>query len=134
MTVKEALDKIYAPKGLTSVIEGLINNDFSVLDNQKGTEASFDFANLKIKELQIQLDNCHSDWSWWSILGDLEYWKAAKNILEAGMIHGGELADVEAASRCLGSGCARVAAVCREHLVWQGHNQLGHGPGQNRER
>lgn len=96
MTVKEALDKIYAPKGVTSIIEGLINNDFSVLDNQKGTEASFDFANLRIKELQIQLDNCHSDWSWWSILGDLEYWKAAKNILEAGMIHSGELADVEA--------------------------------------
>lgn len=96
MTVPEAIAKIYAPKGVTSIIEGLMHDDLSVLDNQKGNEASFDFAVDKIKDLEVALDNCHSDWSWWSIMGDLEYWRAAKNILEAGLIHDGQLADVDA--------------------------------------
>ena len=96
MNVKEAIDMIYAPKGVTSVIAGIGNGDFSVLNNQKGIEASFAKAEEMTAKYQKQLDECKSDWSYWSILGDLAYWKAVKNILEAGTLNDGELANVEA--------------------------------------
>lgn len=96
MTVKEAIDKIYAPKGLTSVIAGVMNNDFSVLNNQKGIETTLGKTDEMIAKYQKQIDECQSDWAYWSILGDLEYWKAVKDILEAGKLNNGILADVEA--------------------------------------
>lgn len=34
------------------------------------------------------MDECKSDWSYWSILGDLEYWKSVRDILEAASITG----------------------------------------------
>lgn len=96
MTVKDAIDKIYAPKGLTSVIAGVMNNDFSVLNNQKGIETTLEKTDEMIAKYQKQIDECQSDWAYWSILGDLEYWKAVKDILEAGKLNNGILADVEA--------------------------------------
>jgi len=96
MNVKEAIEKIYAPKGITSIIAGIGNGDFSVLNNQKGIEVTFAKAEEMEAKYQKQLDECKSDWAYWSILGDLMYWKAVRNILEAGLINNGVLANVEA--------------------------------------
>lgn len=96
MTVQEAIDKIYAPKGLTSVIAGILNDDLSVLNNQKGIETSLSKVDKMISKYQQQMEECQSDWAYWSILSDLEYWKAVKNILTAGALNNGVVADVSA--------------------------------------
>lgn len=96
MTVNEAISKIHAPKGLTSILSGLASGDYSVIPHDKGIGADLIVAKEQVAKLQKAIDDCKSDWAYWSILGDLEYWKAVHNILEAGTINGGVLADVEA--------------------------------------
>lgn len=96
MTIKEAIDKIYAPKGMTSVIAGISTGDFSVLNDQKNIEISHNKAKEMIKKYKKDLKNCKSDWSYWSILSDLSYWEAIENILHAGTLNKGILADVKA--------------------------------------
>ncbi len=88
MKVTEVLSMIDAPKGLTSIIEGISQNDFSVMPHQKGLNATLEIAEEKVKLHQKQIDECKSDWAYWSILGDLEYWKAVKNILKAAELVG----------------------------------------------
>ena len=88
MKVTEVLSMIDAPKGLTSIIEGISQNDFSVMPHQKGLNATLEIAEEKVKLHQKQIDECKSDWAYWSILGDLEYWKAIKNILKAAELVG----------------------------------------------
>ena len=95
MTIKEAIEKIHAPKGITSVIAGVMSGDYSVFPHQKGIEADRKKAEEMVEGLKESLKNCTSDWSYWSILGDLEYWRAVLNILVAGEIGGGIVADVE---------------------------------------
>lgn len=88
MKLTEVLSMISAPKGLTSILVGISQNDFSVLPHQQGLEATMYVADEKIAIYQRQLDECKSDWSYWSILGDLAYWKAVKNILKGAEIVG----------------------------------------------
>lgn len=88
MKLTEILSMISAPKGLTSILNGIAQNDFSVLPHQKGLEATMFVADEKIAFYQKQLDECKSDWSYWSILGDLVYWKAVKNILKGAELVG----------------------------------------------
>lgn len=88
MKVTEVLSMIDAPKGLTSIINGISQNDFSVMPHQKGLNATLEIAEEKVKLHQKQIDECKSDWAYWSILGDLEYWKAVKNILKAAELVG----------------------------------------------
>lgn len=96
MTLTEALSKINAPKGFTSIIAGVSNGDYSVLPKESTLKTSMEEADSKIALYQKQMSECKSDWSYWSILGDLEYWKAIKNILEAAELVGeNNLPDVE---------------------------------------
>lgn len=126
MKLTEVLSMISAPKGLTSILEGIAQNDFSVLPHQKGLGATISVADEKIALHQKQLDECKSDWSYWSILGDLEYWKAVKNILKGAEIVGennmpvvkfenkamvvmGRIAETEKFGKYVLSECVRVA-------------------------
>lgn len=95
MTVNEAISKIHAPKGVTSILAGLSNGDYSVLPHEKGIGADLKTAEHQVALYDKQIQECKSDWAYWSILGDLEYWKAVRNILEAGSINNGILADVK---------------------------------------
>lgn len=88
MKLTEVLSMISAPKGLSSILAGITHNDYSVLPHQKGLEATIYIAYEKIRLHQSQLAECKSDWSYWSILGDLAYWKAIKNILKGAEIVG----------------------------------------------
>jgi hypothetical protein len=88
MKLVDVLSMISAPKGLTSILNGIQQNDYSVLPHQKGLLATILVANEQISIQKKRLDECQSDWSYWSILGDLEYWKAVRNILEGADIVG----------------------------------------------
>lgn len=88
MTTKQAIEAIYAPKGVTSVLNGIMSGDYSVFPHTGGEDSNLQKAASQVDKYQKQLDECKSDWSYWSILGDLEYWKAIKNILEAAHIVG----------------------------------------------
>ncbi len=95
MTTKQAIDSIYAPKGMTSILTGLMTGDYSVIPHDKGKGSDLEKANEMVAKYQKDIDNCTSDWSYWSILGDLEYWKAIRNILEAAALVGNDnLADI----------------------------------------
>jgi hypothetical protein len=96
MTVQEAINKIHAPKGVTSILAGVMSGDYSVLSDQNGIDASLVKAQEMVVQYQKQIDECTSDWSYWAILGDLTYWEAVRNILEAGTINNGIVADVYA--------------------------------------
>lgn len=96
MTVQEAIGNIHAPKGLTSVLNGLMSGDYSVLPHEKGIGADLKTAEENVAKYQKQLAQCTSDWSYWSILGDKAYWEAVRDILEAATIVGPDnLPDVE---------------------------------------
>lgn len=88
MKLSEVLKHIHAPKGLTSVIMGISEGDVSVMPHQDGVGAGSLYVNDKIAFHQKQLDECTSDWAYWSILGDLEYWKTVSDLLEASDITG----------------------------------------------
>lgn len=94
MTVQEAILKIHAPKGVTTVLAGVMSGDYSVLKEHDGLSASLSTAQEMVDKHQKQLNECQSDWAYWGILGDLTYWEAVRNILEAGTLNGGVLADV----------------------------------------
>jgi hypothetical protein len=88
MTTQEAIGAIHAPKGMTSVISGIMSNDFSVLPHEKGKGSDLAKASEMVEKYEQDLKNCKSDWAYWSILGDLEYWRTIHKILEAGELVG----------------------------------------------
>lgn len=88
MTVHEAINNIHAPKGLTSILAGISTGDFSVLPHKNGLNADYEKAKEMVVKHTKQLNECTSDWSYWSVLGDLSYWEAIQNILEAATIVG----------------------------------------------
>jgi hypothetical protein len=97
MTTKQAIEMIHAPKGMTSIIQGVMPGDYSVIPHDKGKDSDLNKAKGMVLKYQQELNDCKSDWSYWSILGDLEYWKAIVSILEAGELAGHDnLPDVPA--------------------------------------
>lgn len=65
-----------------------VQQALNVLPHDKGKDASLEKADEMVLYCQKQLDICNSDWAYWSILSDLEYWKAVRNILKAATIVG----------------------------------------------
>lgn len=110
MTVIEAISKIHAPKGLTSILAGISAGDYSVMPHNKGIDADILIADEEISKYEKAIDECKSDWAYWSILSDLEYWKAIKNILEAGKLSNGKLPDIDAPDL---EGCVLMDAIGR---------------------
>lgn len=90
MNLEFLLKKIYAPRGMTSVIQGLVNNDFSVLNNPTAIGTSIVDVEEKIKKYRKDLEECKSDWSYWSILSDLTFWEMVANILKGAELVGPE--------------------------------------------
>ena len=89
MKLSEVLEKIHAPKGLTSVMMGIAEGDMSVMPHKDGSiGVGLSYAEDMVTLYKKQLDECTSDWSYWSILGDLEYWKTVRDLLQASDITG----------------------------------------------
>jgi hypothetical protein len=111
MTTQQAINSIHAVKGTTSIIAGIMNNDYSVLPHDKGLGADLALAEQEVSIHQKRLDECKSDWAYWSILGDLEYWTAVKNILNAAALVGHDkLPDIPAPDL---KGCVVMDAIGR---------------------
>lgn len=97
MNVEEALSKIHSPKGMTSVIEGVLTGDFDSIRSQDATNASLTEARAKLESIQKTQAECKSDAAYWGYEGDAAYWRAVVSILEAAVITGPEnLPDIEA--------------------------------------
>lgn len=81
MKLSEILAQIEAPKGLSSVLAGISQSDYTVLPHMDGLTAKLSIAEEKVAQYEKQINECQSDWYYWSILGDLSYWRAVLNIL-----------------------------------------------------
>ena len=90
MHLKEILSSLSAPKGITSIINGVISDDFTVLPHQQGANAGLIEATEMVEKYEKQIQECKSDWQYWSILGDLEYWRAIMNVLKGAVLVGEE--------------------------------------------
>lgn len=97
MNVQEALSRIHAPKGVTSVISGVLSGDFAPIREQNGSKSSLQQAQGKLASAREAQQNCGSDWAYWGYQGDISYWSAVVDILEAAEIVGADnLPDVPA--------------------------------------
>lgn len=100
MNVQEALSQIHAPKGMTSVIAGVMSGDFDPIRDQSAVGSSLSEARKKLEAVVEAQRNCGSDWAWWGYQGDISYWKAVVSILEAADLVGADkLPDVPAPKR-----------------------------------
>jgi len=90
MKLEEALSRIHAPKGTTSVIAGMMSGDFGPIRDQSAVGASLESARLKLKSALDAQNSATSDWAYWGYAGDVAYWRCAVSLLEAAAITGTE--------------------------------------------
>ena len=110
MTLEEALRKIHAPKGVTSMIAGVMAGDFDPIREQNASGVALEEARNRLKKIKESQANCKSDWAFWGYEGDKAYWQATIFILEAAEITGPEnLPEIEAPS-----GRGVVMDVCHQ--------------------
>jgi hypothetical protein len=88
MNLQTALQAIHAPKGVTSIIEGISAGDFSVLKQESSLTSSLNEIIENVSKYEKQLNECKSDWAYWAILGDLAYWEASRDIVKAATLVG----------------------------------------------
>jgi len=88
MTVQDAIGNIHAPKGMTSLIAGVMSGDFDPIQNQDAVGASLAIAQEKLGAVKKAQLNCKSDWAYWGYQGDISYWTAVVDILKAAEITG----------------------------------------------
>jgi hypothetical protein len=88
MNLQEALQSVHAVKGVSSIIAGVSTGDYSVLPKEPTLQSSIVEAKSNIDKYQDMLNKCTSDWSYWSILGDLEYWESVHDILQSAELVG----------------------------------------------
>ena len=90
MNIDEALSKIHAPKGITSMLAGALSGDFDPIRGPDLITKNLDVAKGKLAEVIESQSNCRSDWAFWGYEGDKAYWSAVVNILEAAAIVGAD--------------------------------------------
>ena len=119
MNVDEALSRIHAPKGQTSIIAGLMSGDTDSIQSQNAVGASLETARRKLEDVKTAQRNCGSDWAYWGYEGDIAYWSAVVLILEAAELVGADsLPDVDAprTDGVVMDVCSRVQGFGREVL------------------
>lgn len=119
MNVEEALSRIHAPKGQTSIIAGLMSGDTDSIRTQSAVGASLEAARSKLEDVETAQQNCGSDWAYWGFEGDRAYWSAVVSILEAAELVGSDnLPDVDAprTDGVVMDVCSRVQNFGREVL------------------
>lgn len=90
MKLETAISAMSAPKNFEMIMTAALTNDTSIFNTPDALTASMQFIDEQIATHQKKLDNCQSDLAYWSILGDLAYWRAAKNIHLAAEITGAD--------------------------------------------
>jgi len=119
MELQEALSRIHAPKGMTSVISGMLSGDLDPIRDQDAVGTSLAQAREKLESTQEAQRNCGSDWAYWGYQGDISYWKAVVSILEAAdLVGANNLPDVPPPDRggVVMDACSRVERFGSEVL------------------
>lgn len=99
MKLTEALSKIHAPKGMTTVIAAVMSGDFKPIRDQSAVGVGLEEARSNLAKVKEMQSNCGSDWAWWGYEGDVAYWSCVISLLEAAELVGPDnLPDVEAPS------------------------------------
>jgi len=89
MKLKEILEKIQAPKGLTTVIAALHTGDLKPAFSSKAdVNTSLKDARNELEKVLAAQEVCGSDWAWWGYEGDKAYWRCLIYLLEAAEITG----------------------------------------------
>jgi hypothetical protein len=88
MNVQQAISGIHAPKGVTSVIAGVMSGDFDPIRDQSAVGTSLEGARAKLSAVKHAQDTCKSDWAYWGYQGGRSYWQAVVYILEAAELVG----------------------------------------------
>jgi len=97
MTLEQALSMIHAPKGVTSIIAGVLSGDTAPIQSADAANASLATAKEKLNAAKAAQRNCGSDWAYWGYMGDIAYWSCVVDLLEAAAICGDDaLPDVPA--------------------------------------
>lgn len=96
MHLKEALSHIHAPKGVSTVIAGLMANDLSACQQQDAVGATLTQAREKLAAAQEAMREAKSDYAYWGYQGDASYWGSVVSILKAADLVGADsLPDVQ---------------------------------------
>lgn len=91
MTLEEALAPIAPVVGLSSLIGAP-----SSVSSQQAVAPTLTSARARYEELRDAMNNAQSDFSYWGYAGQVSYWKAVVDILEAAELAGADnLPDVE---------------------------------------
>ena len=88
MNVNDALSKIHAPKGFTTVMSAALTGNFDPIRGQDAVGTSIDAAKAKLESVMKAQVECGSDWAFWGYEGDRAYWSAVVDILEAAKLVG----------------------------------------------
>lgn len=88
MTLQQALGMIHAPKGVTSIVAGLLSGDTGSIQGQNAVGVSLKEAQSRLAAVRTAQDNCQSDWAYWGYNGDIAYWSAVVDLLKAAAIVG----------------------------------------------
>lgn len=111
MELSKAINSIHSPKGVTTFIDALTNGDFGPIDAQNATGIGIVEAKQKLEGYLDAQRNCKSDAAYWGYMGDISYWRAVVDILEASEITGPEsLPDINPPDLL---GCAVMDACSR---------------------
>lgn len=90
MKLSEALSKIHAPKGVTSIVAGAMSGDFDSIRHQNAAGVSLESARAKLRAAEEAQNKATSDWAYWGYAGDVAYWQCAVSLLEAAEICGAD--------------------------------------------
>lgn len=96
MKLTDTIEKLHAPKGLTSMLAGVHQGDMSVLPHKDGIGLSAEEAQAELSRATDLVDAADNDAIYWSRAGDKAYWSAIVNLHKAAAITGEDnLPDVE---------------------------------------
>jgi len=90
MNIAEAIKKVHAPKGVTSVIAGILSNDFDSIRDQSAVGVSLEAAEAKLAAATEAMNTASSDWSYWGYAGDVAYWECVVSLLKAADLVGAD--------------------------------------------
>ena len=88
MKLTDALSKFGPVRGMTSMIAGLLSADPGPIGGGVRVSEGLSEARAKLAQYQKLQNECQSDWAYWGYQGDISYWSAVADLLEAAEITG----------------------------------------------
>lgn len=97
MNLQEALSKMSVPQGMTSMLSAVMSGDFDPIAHKTAVGVSLAAAREHLAARKHAQEHCESDWAYWGYEGEIAYWNAVVNVLEAAELVGADkLPDIPA--------------------------------------